>query len=197
MASASLGEFGRGRKGLLNSPIPTTKALRPDTVNLPARAEQGRCLALPPILRHIIGQPRSTLDLSQIMNGRRVLIANLSKSALGEGPAHLIGAFLATAFAQAAEARASIPEAERIDFYLYVDEFQNFGRRGRRPWGRCRRGHNSRAGRAAGRESRHGRGLRGARSASSPVDAPVAGSDASSAESGGAGHGRGWQDRPA
>lgn len=60
------------------------------------------------------------------MNGRRVLIANLSKSALGEGPAHLIGAILATAFAQAAEARATMPEAERVDFYLYVDEFQNF-----------------------------------------------------------------------
>jgi hypothetical protein len=83
-------------------------------------------LLSPPILRHIIGQPRSTIDLGAIMNGRRVLIANLSKSALGEGPAHLIGAFLATAFAQAAEARAAMPEAERVDFYLYADEFQNF-----------------------------------------------------------------------
>lgn len=83
-------------------------------------------LLSPPILRHIIGQPHSTLDLSQIMNERRVLIANLSKSALGEGPAHLIGAFLATAFAQTAEARAAMPEADRVDFYLYVDEFQNF-----------------------------------------------------------------------
>ncbi len=83
-------------------------------------------LLSPPILRHIIGQPRSTINLAAIMNGRRVLIANLSKSALGEGPAHLLGAFLATAFAQAAEARAEIPEAERVDFHLYVDEFQNF-----------------------------------------------------------------------
>lgn len=80
----------------------------------------------PPILRNIIGQPKSTVDLSAIMNGRRVLIANLSKSTLGEGPAHLLGAFLTTAFAQAAEARARIKEADRIDFYLYVDEFQNF-----------------------------------------------------------------------
>ena len=60
------------------------------------------------------------------MNGRKVLIANLSKAALGEGPSHLLGAFLATAFAQAAEARAKIPESERIDFALYADEFQNF-----------------------------------------------------------------------
>jgi len=83
-------------------------------------------LLSPPILRNIIGQPRSTVDLPKIMNGRRVLIANLSKAALGEGPAHLLGAFLATAFAQAAEARATIPEQERVDFSLYVDEFQNF-----------------------------------------------------------------------
>jgi len=80
----------------------------------------------PPILRNIIGQPKSTINLTGIMNGHRVLIANLSKATLGEGPAHLLGAFLATAFAQAAESRASIPEHERVDFYLYADEFQNF-----------------------------------------------------------------------
>ncbi|HWO94384.1 MAG TPA: DUF87 domain-containing protein [Dehalococcoidia bacterium] len=83
-------------------------------------------LLSPPVLRNIIGQPKSTLDLAAIMNGRRVLIANLSKAALGEGPAHLLGAFLATAFAQQAEARAAIPERDRVDFYLYADEFQNF-----------------------------------------------------------------------
>ena len=83
-------------------------------------------LLSPAILRNIIGQPKSTIDLRAIMNGCRVLIANLSKAVLGEGPAHLLGAFLATAFAQAAEARAAILESERVDFYLYVDEFQNF-----------------------------------------------------------------------
>jgi hypothetical protein len=83
-------------------------------------------LLSPPLLRNIIGQPRSTIDLRAIMNHRRVLVANLSKAALGEGPAHLLGAFLATAFAQAAEARAVIPEHQRVDFTLYVDEFQNF-----------------------------------------------------------------------
>ena len=83
-------------------------------------------LLSPPLLRNIIGQPKSTIDLPAIMNGRKVLIANLSKAALGEGPSHLLGAFLATAFAQAAEARAKIPESERVDFALYADEFQNF-----------------------------------------------------------------------
>ena len=83
-------------------------------------------LLSPPILRNIIGQPKSTINLADIMNGRRVLIANLSKATLGEGPAHLLGAFLATAFAQAAEARAAIPEHDRVDFALYADEFQNF-----------------------------------------------------------------------
>ncbi len=83
-------------------------------------------LLSPPLLRNIIGQPRSTIDIAHIMNNGRVLIAKLSKGRLGEGPAHLLGAFLATAFAQAAESRAGIPEAERRDFCLYADEFQNF-----------------------------------------------------------------------
>ena len=83
-------------------------------------------LLSPPQLRNIIGQPKSTIDLAAIMDGRRVLVANLSKATLGEGPAHLLGAFLVTAFAQAAEGRANIPEDQRIDFSLCVDEFQNF-----------------------------------------------------------------------
>jgi len=83
-------------------------------------------LLSPPALRNIIGQKRSTIDIPGIMNGGRVLIVNLSKGRLGEGPAHLLGAFLATAFAQAAESRADIREADRRDFTLYADEFQNF-----------------------------------------------------------------------
>ena len=83
-------------------------------------------LLSPPALRNIIGQTHSTIDIPGIMNGGRVLIVNLSKGRLGEGPAHLLGAFLATAFAQAAESRAEIREADRRDFTLYADEFQNF-----------------------------------------------------------------------
>jgi hypothetical protein len=91
----------------------------------PVQNKIGALLA-PDILRNIIGQPRSTIHLLDIMDKRRVLIANLSKAALGEGPAHLLGAFLASSFAQAAEARAAIPEERRVEFTLYVDEFQNF-----------------------------------------------------------------------
>ena len=52
-------------------------------------------------------------------------MCNLSKR-MGEAPSHMLGAFLATSFAQVAESRATIPEEERRDFTLYVDEFQNF-----------------------------------------------------------------------
>ena len=83
-------------------------------------------LLSPPVLRNIVGQPKSTIDIATIMNKRRVFIANLSKAALGEGPAHLVGALLATAFAQTAESRATIPEEKRVDFFFYADEFQNF-----------------------------------------------------------------------
>ena len=60
------------------------------------------------------------------MNKGKVLIVNLSKGNLGTEPAHLLGALLITACAQAAEARRRMPEDERRDFTLYVDEFQNF-----------------------------------------------------------------------
>jgi hypothetical protein len=83
-------------------------------------------LLSPPILRNIIGQKRSTIDIASIMNSGRILIVNLSKGRLGEAPAHLLGAFFATAFAQAAESRADMPEHDRRDFTLYADEFQNF-----------------------------------------------------------------------
>ncbi|MGA8610912.1 MAG: type IV secretory system conjugative DNA transfer family protein [Xanthobacteraceae bacterium] len=83
-------------------------------------------LLSPPAIRNVVGQQRSTLNIPHLMNTNRVLIANLSKGRLGEAPAHLLGAFLATAFAQSAESRADIPEHERQDFTLYADEFQSF-----------------------------------------------------------------------
>lgn len=79
-----------------------------------------------PVLRNILGQHKPTLDIPRIMNSGRVLIVNLSKGNLGAGPSFLLGALLSTAFAQGAEARASIPEHERRDFHFYADEFQNF-----------------------------------------------------------------------
>lgn len=80
----------------------------------------------PPVLRNMLGQPRSTIDIRKIMDSGRVLIVNLAKGKLGEAPTRLLGAFLATAFAQAAQARADVPERDRPDFTLYADEFQNF-----------------------------------------------------------------------
>ena len=72
----------------------------------------------------MIGQP-STIHIPSIINEDKILIANLSKR-IGEEPSHLLGALLVTAIAQAAEGRASLPEDQRRDFTLYVDEFQNF-----------------------------------------------------------------------
>lgn len=83
-------------------------------------------LLSPPAIRNILGQVRSTIDVRGIMDRGQVLIVNLAKGKLGEAPTHLLGAFLATAFAQAAQARANLAEHERRDFTLYADEFQHF-----------------------------------------------------------------------
>jgi len=61
-----------------------------------------------------------------VMDTGKVLICNLSKGRLGEETSSLLGALLTTGFAQAAEGRAAIPEEQRRDFGLYIDEFQNF-----------------------------------------------------------------------
>lgn len=83
-------------------------------------------LLSPPAIRNMLGQVRSTIDIRAIMDRGQVLIVNLAKGRLGEAPTHLLGAFLATAFAQAAEARTDVAESERRDFTLYADEFQHF-----------------------------------------------------------------------
>lgn len=79
-----------------------------------------------PMIRGIIGQPHSTVDLEEIMNQGKILILNLSQGKLGEDNASLLGAMFITKMQLAAMNRVNIPEAERRDFYLYVDEFQNF-----------------------------------------------------------------------
>lgn len=78
------------------------------------------------ILREIVTQKNASLDLRQIMDEGRILIVNLSKGKLGEDNAMLLGSFLITALQQAAMTRADVPEEERCDFALYVDEFQNY-----------------------------------------------------------------------
>jgi hypothetical protein len=82
-------------------------------------------LLSPPGLRLIIGQRRSTIDISRIMNEGGILVANLSKGKIGSTASHLLGAFLATTIAQVAEERAAIPLEARRDFTLYADEVQN------------------------------------------------------------------------
>lgn len=77
-------------------------------------------------IRAIVGNQNHSLDFRRVMDEGKVLIVNLSKGRLGEDNATLLGAFLVTSIQQAAMTRADVPEAQRKDFYLYVDEFQNF-----------------------------------------------------------------------
>lgn len=79
-----------------------------------------------PILRNIIGQQKSTFDISKIMNERGILLANLSKGKIGEDVSALLGSLLITAIEFEALKRAGQLENERKDFYLYLDEFQTF-----------------------------------------------------------------------
>ena len=80
-----------------------------------------------PIIRNIIGQPKSTFNIRQIMDEGKILIVNLSKGLIGEDNAAILGSFLVTKIQLAAMSRSDIPDVrDRRPFYLYVDEFQNF-----------------------------------------------------------------------
>ena len=80
-----------------------------------------------PIIRNIIGQPKSSFDIRKIMDEGKILVVNLSKGLIGEDNAGILGAFLVTKVQLAAMSRSDIPRVEdRRPFYLYVDEFQNF-----------------------------------------------------------------------
>jgi len=79
-----------------------------------------------PIIRNIIGQVRSSINMREIMDGQKILIMNLSKGRVGEDNSRLLGALLITKLQLAAMSRVDMPEEERKDFFLYVDEFQNF-----------------------------------------------------------------------
>ncbi len=78
------------------------------------------------IIRNIVAQVKSTIDPRRIMDEGKILIVNLSKGRIGEDNMRLLGGMLITKIQMAAMERVSIPESERRDFYLYVDEFQNF-----------------------------------------------------------------------
>ncbi|MHB8651684.1 MAG: type IV secretory system conjugative DNA transfer family protein [Minisyncoccota bacterium] len=82
-----------------------------------------------PLIRNIVGQPKSTFDIREMMDDQKILIVNLSKGLVGEGNANLLGSMLITKIYLAAMSRADVPEATmRLlpNFYLYVDEFQSF-----------------------------------------------------------------------
>lgn len=79
-----------------------------------------------PLVRNIIGQPKSSFNVRQIMDERKILLVNLSRGLLGEDNAALLGSLLVTKIQLAAMSRADIPAEQRTPFYLYVDEFQNF-----------------------------------------------------------------------
>ncbi len=78
------------------------------------------------MMRNIIGQTRSAFNFRDIMDKQKILLVNLSKGKTGEVNASLLGLILVAKLQMAAFTRADIPEDQRKDFYLYIDEFQNF-----------------------------------------------------------------------
>ncbi|OGF77035.1 hypothetical protein A3E62_00300 [Candidatus Giovannonibacteria bacterium RIFCSPHIGHO2_12_FULL_44_29] len=78
-----------------------------------------------PLLRNIFAQRENKIDLEEIMNEKKILLINLSKGRLGEENSSFFGSMFITKIKQAGMARASLPEKERVDFYMYVDEFHN------------------------------------------------------------------------
>jgi CxxC-x17-CxxC domain-containing protein len=77
-------------------------------------------------VRNIVGQGKNTVDIEEIMNNQKILLVNVSKGRIGEDNAAILGAMIITKIQLSAMERVRIPEDERKDFYLYVDEFQNF-----------------------------------------------------------------------
>lgn len=78
------------------------------------------------IIRNVVGQPKSTINIFDIMNEGKIFLVNVSKGRVGEDNSALLGGMLITKIQLAAMERVRIPENDRKDFYLYVDEFQNF-----------------------------------------------------------------------
>jgi type IV secretion system coupling TraD/TrwB family protein len=79
-----------------------------------------------PLVRNIIGQPKSSFNIRQIIDQHKILIVNLSRGLVGEDNASLLGSLMVTKIQLAAMSRADMPAEQRTPFYLYVDEFQNF-----------------------------------------------------------------------
>ncbi|OHA62005.1 MAG: hypothetical protein A2117_02345 [Candidatus Wildermuthbacteria bacterium GWA2_46_15] len=79
-----------------------------------------------PLIRNIIGQVASKIDMREIMDSRKILIVNISKGRITDENTRLLGALLITKLQLAAMSRVDVPEEQRQDFFLYVDEFQDF-----------------------------------------------------------------------
>ena len=79
-----------------------------------------------PLIRNIMGQTRSSINMRDIMDNGKILIVNLSKGKIGEDNSRLLGAMMISRLQLAAMSRVDIKEENRKDFFLYVDEFQNF-----------------------------------------------------------------------
>jgi len=107
------GEFDNYNKGFATEAI------------APILNKVGR-FSMSPLLRNIIGQPKSGFDVGFVMDRKRIFIADLSKGILGEEESNLLGSMLVSKFQLEAMARAAIPENLREDFMLYVDEWQNY-----------------------------------------------------------------------
>ncbi|MFH0856442.1 MAG: type IV secretion system DNA-binding domain-containing protein [bacterium] len=78
------------------------------------------------LIRNVVGQVKSSFNMREVMDNQKILLMNLSKGRIGEDTSSLLGAMMITNIQLAAMDRINIPEKERKDFYLYVDEFQNF-----------------------------------------------------------------------
>ncbi|MBU2025363.1 MAG: CxxC-x17-CxxC domain-containing protein [Patescibacteria group bacterium] len=91
----------------------------------PIQNKVGQFIATP-VIRNIISQTKSTIRMREIMDQGKILIINLSKGRIGEEAMQLLGGMAVTKLQLAAMERVDTPEEQRKDFYLYVDEFQNF-----------------------------------------------------------------------
>ncbi|MBT3230844.1 type IV secretion system DNA-binding domain-containing protein [Candidatus Uhrbacteria bacterium] len=78
------------------------------------------------IIRNIVAQAKSSMNMREIMDGQKILLVNLSKGRIGEDSSRLLGGLLITKLQMSAMERVDMPEEERQDFYMFVDEFQNF-----------------------------------------------------------------------
>ncbi len=79
-----------------------------------------------PLIRNVVNSTKSSFSIEQIMSEGKIMLVNLSQGLMGEDNATLLGAMLITKIQLAAMSRVNVPEEKRRDFYLYVDEFQNF-----------------------------------------------------------------------